>query len=343
MLTIIHRRHGAPEDVLELAEVAEPGPPGPDEVLIRVTRASIHPGDLHGVEGSPAFGSPPHIAEAGRTPGFDGVGVIEAIGSNVDPAMDLSTHRRVAYFPIANGWSERVVAPASAVMVLPENLSNEVAAQALINTVTAEIIIRAGHNAWAEDRRGAVTVIQSGAASAVGRIITTLLAERGASVIRLVRSRSSARALEQDAYEGRVISTEDAGCPRALREAAAGQEIHVALDGVGGAVLPGLAEVLSPGSTIISYGSLGGASTDIRLLVPRGLTIRGVSINQWFHLPAEVRQTDIQTALRLADARPELFPVESMYPPDQIKQAVRHVSRPGRTGAVLLAFQGVAP
>lgn len=342
MLSIIHRRIGAPPDVLETIDVAGPGEPGPKQVRIRVAYVAIHPSDLQVIEGSPASGGPQPVSKAGRTPGFEGVGVIEALGPDMDGAPGLKVGQRVAYFPVTNGWSERVVAPASAVTILAENVRLEVAAQALINTATAELIIRTGHAAWPDDKREAVTVIQTGAASAVGRIVTALLAERNVQVIRLVRSLTSARRLEQDHHEGPVIATEEPGWEAALREAAAGKNVYVAVDGVGGTVLASVADVLSPGGTIVSYGALGGASADIRLVVPRALTIRGINAWQWTALPAELRQADIRTAVRLAGTRPELFPVDAIYTPDQIKQAVEHVRRPGRTGAILLAFQGVA-
>lgn len=339
MLTLVHRSHGTPEDVIELIEIADPGAPGQGQVRIRVTYVSIHLGDLLGIEGSPAFGDPPQIGEVGRTPGFEGVGVVEAIALDVDPTLGLKEGQCVAYFPVADGWSEWVVAPASSVVILPESVKLDVAAQALINTVTAETVIRAGHDAWPEDKREGVTVIQTGAASAVGRIITVLLTERGVSLIRLVRSRASARALEQDAYEGPVICTEDTGWLDRLRMATANLDVYVALDGVGGTVFSGLANVLNGGGTIVSYGSLGGASSDIRALVPRGLSVTGVSINQWFDLPDEVRHEDIQTAVRLAGTRPEMFPVEAIYSPLRIKDAVKHVEKPGRAGAILLDFR----
>jgi NADPH:quinone reductase-like Zn-dependent oxidoreductase len=342
MLSIIHRRIGAPSDVLETINVADPGAPGPGQVRIRVAYVAIHPGDLQIIEGSPASGGPQPISEVGRTPGFEGVGVIEALGPDMDRALGLKVGQRVAYFPVTNGWSERVVAPASTVTILADNVRLELATQALINTATAEIIIRTGHAAWPDDRREAVTVIQTGAASAVGRVVTALLAERNVQVIRLVRSVASARRLEQDPYEGPVIATEEPDWAAALRKAAAGKNLYVAVDGVGGPVLAGVAAVLSPGGTIVSYGALGGASADIRLVVPRALTIKGINAWQWTSLPAELRRADIQTAVRLAGTRPELFPVDAIYTPDQIKQAVEHVRRPGRTGAILLAFQGVA-
>jgi len=342
MLTIIHRRHGDPAEVLELSDSPGPLCPGRSQVLIRVACVAIHPGDLQGIAGAPSFGAPPFIGDKGRIPGFEGVGVIEAVGAGVDAALGLETGQRVAYFPIENGWAEQVLASAEAVAVLPDEVSFEVAAQALINTASAEIIVRAGHDAWPDDKRREVLVLQSGAASAVGRIVTTLLNGYGVRTIRLVRSVASARRLEAEAGSDPVIAMEDAEWTEKLRAAVAGRDIHVALDGVGGNTLPRVAEVLSLGGTIISYGVLGGDATDIRLLIPRGLTIKGVSIAQLSTLSHDLRAACVATAMRLAASRPEIFPVEAVYAPTRIRQAVDHLCRPGRSGAILLDFGGTS-
>lgn len=340
MLSIIHRQAGIPSFVLEAGDIHDPGAPGPGQVRIRVAYVAIHPGDLQIIEGTPSAGGPRPIHGAGRTPGLEGVGVITAVGPGVEPAWGLRPGQAVAYFPVADGWSEYVIAPASAVALVPESVKLEVAAQALINTITAETVIRAGHAAWPEDQRHAVTVLQSGAASAVGKIISALLDERNVALIRLVRSGLSARRLAGDAIAGPVIATEETGWENALHLATAGKNLYVAVDSVGGHVLPALADVLQPGGTIVSYGSQGGAGTDIRLAVPRELTIKGVSIWSWAGLPVALRQSDVQTALRLMRTRPDLFPVEAIYTPAQIKPAVEHVRRPGRSGAILLKFEG---
>jgi NADPH:quinone reductase-like Zn-dependent oxidoreductase len=83
MKAIVHDRYGSP-DTLRLRELAIPAI-GPDEVLIRARAASLHPGDLFAVLGSPfpvrlatGFRRPKH-----GVPGFDVAGTVEAVGSGV--------------------------------------------------------------------------------------------------------------------------------------------------------------------------------------------------------------------------------------------------------------------
>jgi NADPH:quinone reductase-like Zn-dependent oxidoreductase len=83
MHAIVHNRYGSP-DTLRLRELATPAV-GPNEVLIRARAASLHPGDLFAVLGSPF---PVRLATGLRrpkhgVPGFDVAGTVEAVGTAV--------------------------------------------------------------------------------------------------------------------------------------------------------------------------------------------------------------------------------------------------------------------
>src|SRR5260370_3446312 len=121
MRRILHHELGEPARVLRV----EDGPStslGPDQVRGRVSYAAIHPGDLHGVTGSPAFGTPPTVASGGRVPGFEGAGVVSRVGPKVDPALGLKQGLRVAFFPASGAWSDEAVVPASSVGPLPASV-----------------------------------------------------------------------------------------------------------------------------------------------------------------------------------------------------------------------------
>ena len=83
MRRIVHHELGQPSELLR-AEEGSSEPLGPNQVRVRVSFAPIHPGDLLGVMGSPAFGTPPSIGPGGRVPGFEGAGVVSEVGARVD-------------------------------------------------------------------------------------------------------------------------------------------------------------------------------------------------------------------------------------------------------------------
>jgi hypothetical protein len=72
MKAIVATRFGEPADVLELKTLPDPTPPGPGEVVVRVTKRQLHPGNLSMIRGR--FNIP--LPSGGLVPGGDGVGIV---------------------------------------------------------------------------------------------------------------------------------------------------------------------------------------------------------------------------------------------------------------------------
>lgn len=337
MRRIVHYELGDPARVLRLEEGAAPLL-APDQVRVRLSRAPVHPGDLLGVMGSLAFGTPPTIGSAGRVPGFEGAGVVKEVGTDVDPALGLMEGLRVAFFPVAGTWSDEIVVSVSSLVPLPDSISDDVAAQMLINTVTALTVIRVAHDSLPPDVRTGVVTLLTGARSAVGRLISRVLTERGVRVIRLVRSEAGAATLASTLPRSPVFATEAEGWKDRVRAAAEGAKIHVAIDSVGGRLLGDVADLLAERGTVVNFGSLGGETSDIRLFPPRSLTLKGAGLGSWMQQPAEQRNADIVLALRLAQEPGTVFEVAERSSPSRIADAVAHVSQAGRAGVVLIDF-----
>ena len=75
MKALIFRETGEPKSVLKLAEIPTP-PLAPGEALVRVLLSPINPSDLHMVRGR--YGYQPELP---ASPGAEGVGIVEAVGS----------------------------------------------------------------------------------------------------------------------------------------------------------------------------------------------------------------------------------------------------------------------
>jgi NADPH:quinone reductase-like Zn-dependent oxidoreductase len=336
-IEIVQQKYGMPGEVLRVAPLAALEP-GPKEVLIKVTKRPIHPGDVHMLMGAPNGGRPSAInAKRGRVPGLEGAGVIERLGSEVDGAGGLRAGQRVAFFhPGARAWATKVVVPATALVVLPDTVPDAVAAQMLVNTVAARTVLRAGHTSLPRDVRTPVHVLQSAAGSAVGLLITKLAIEAGVRPIRLVRSKDSAAALRARLPGAPVISTDASDWMDKFRSELADHPLQVAIDSVGGSLLDDIASLLESGGTVINFGWLGAGEPDLSAFAPRQLTLMGVSIGAWFSEPADVRAKDFEVALRLAVNEPTLFEVAAEYPLEDFLSAIDHSSRRGKSGTVLL-------
>jgi NADPH2:quinone reductase len=115
MKRIVHHELGEPSRVLRV-EDAPSEPLGPNQVRVRVSYAPIHPGDLLGIMGSPAFGTPPTIGPGGRVLGFEGAGVVSEVGTLGDPGLGLRLGLRVAFFPATGSWRDEVIVPGGSVV-----------------------------------------------------------------------------------------------------------------------------------------------------------------------------------------------------------------------------------
>jgi NADPH:quinone reductase len=216
-------------------------------------------------------------------------------------------------------------------------MSDQIAAQMLINTITASVLIKEGHNSLKAPIILPVYVLQNAAASAVGRLLTRVALDRGVRPIRLVRSNQTAERLRAALPGPPVYSTSDSQWKKQVREALGGHKLHVAFDAVGGKSIDDLAEIVDEGGTIINYGSLeSNTGTNIYSLAPNNLALKSVSILSWFRLPDEEKRQDFELALNLATHHPHLFEVAQEYEFADFRRAIQHVSRPGRTGIVLL-------
>ena len=184
MRAVLQDRYGAPDDVLRVGEVEIPSP-GPDEVLVRVRAASVHPDVWHVVTGYPRV---LRLMGAGLRrpkqpiPGSDMAGEVEAVGDDVTrfapgDAVFGETHRQIQW---VNGgaYAEYVCVPEDVLSLKPEGTTFEQAA----TVPTAGMIalnnlrdhIRSGHGQ---------RVLINGAAGGVGGIAIQMAKSNGAFVV----------------------------------------------------------------------------------------------------------------------------------------------------------------
>src|SRR6201982_365891 len=272
-----------------------------------------------------------------RIPGFEGVGTIVRLGTNAKAAKSFSEGQRVAFFPADGAWGEYVVVRYNSLLAVPNEFPDQIAAHMLINTITASVLIKAGHNSLKVPITLPVYILQNAAASGVGRLLTQVALDRGVRPIRLVRSNQSAERLQSALPGPPVYSTSDSNWKEQVRGALGGHKLEVAFDAIGGKAIDDLAELVDDGGTIINFGSLGSnMGTNIYSLVPNNVALKSVSIMSWFRLTQDEKQKDFQLALSLATNHPGLFEVAHEYEFGDFQKAIQHVSSPGKTGIVLL-------
>src|SRR5437764_1768374 len=134
MRAAVFARHGEPAEVLEVRDLPA-REPGPGQVRVRMLLSPVNPSDLMVVRGR--YGLLPSLP---ATPGFEGVGVVEAAGKGI--LGQFLKGRRVAVLNRAAGnWAEHVVLPAAEVFPLvPKDVPDEQAACYFVNPATALIM-----------------------------------------------------------------------------------------------------------------------------------------------------------------------------------------------------------
>ena len=174
-----YERQGPAAEVLTVEELPDPRP-GPGEVLIRVARSGINPGDVKKRSDAFGVGMPfPRII-----PHSDGSGVIEDVGDGVRPGR---VGERVwcfgaqSYRPFGTA-AEFTVVPESSAIPLPDGVPFDQGACLGIPGITAH---RAVHIAGPVGER---TVLVQGGGGAVGSCAVALARHAGATVIATVRN-----------------------------------------------------------------------------------------------------------------------------------------------------------
>ncbi|WP_323455302.1 zinc-binding dehydrogenase [Rhizobium sp. AN5] len=296
----------------------------------------VHHGDLLGIAGR--YQPRAALPKEGVRVGFEGYGIVEEAGGGVD----LKPGTRVAFFPGRGAWSEKATVPAEYVTEIPDNVSDEAAAQLHVNPLTTALLLRAVETSGAKPGRDVVVFTAAG--SAVARLVIGLLLDRGFDVVGVVRREAGVNELNVVFPDLPVVSTDKPCWQDKVISAADGHPIGVVFDPVGGETASTAVGLLAQGGSLVSYGDLSGHPISVPALYfsTRDIRMSGVTVGRWAGLPVEVRKADLKLALELAASKPELFQVE-LFQVEQtfdladVGKAAALVEKPGKSGTVLIA------
>lgn len=325
-------RFGKPEEVIELVERPEPGAPAAGEVLVATELFPINPADLVNLEGT--YGAKPPTLP--MTPGSEGVGRVVAIGPDV-------THLAPGDRVLLTGpgtWRELALSKANAMFALPANVDPKQLAMLRVNPATAHLllhtIVSLAPGEW---------VLQNAANSGVGHLVVAMARARelGLRTVNVVRRAELVEPLRARGAD--VVLVDGPDLAARVREAIGGGPLRLAIDAIGGAATQKLARAVDDGGTVVVYGVLSGEPSvvDGRELVFRDVRVRGFWLRQWYveTPPAEIAALYRSLATKLV-AGQLAVDVEKVYPLAELKEAVAHASRGGRSGKILVSCGGAS-
>ncbi|MGH9060597.1 MAG: alcohol dehydrogenase catalytic domain-containing protein, partial [Acidimicrobiales bacterium] len=154
---------------LRLAERALPAPAA-GQALVRVEATAVSAAESAMRRGR-YYGQP----EFPFVPGYDLVGVVEAVGPGVDRGL---AGRRVAALTKTGGWATAVLLTAADLVEVPDGIGADEAETLIVNGLTAYQMLHRGAKV-----RAGQTVLVLGASGGVGTILVQLARHAGARVI----------------------------------------------------------------------------------------------------------------------------------------------------------------
>ena len=244
MHAVVFERNGGPE-VLEYKEVADPRP-GEGQVLVDVEAAGVNYRDVYEREGHGYGSEPPAVI------GVEGAGTV------------ADTGERVAWVGVAGSYAERVAADRDLLVPVPDGVSSEVAAAALLQGMTAHFLACDSYPIQSGD-----WVLVHAAAGGVGSLLTQLAKVRGGRVIGTTSTKSKA-ALAREAGADEVIAYE--GFAQRVRSLTGGDGVSAVYDGVGRTTFYEGLKAIRPTGRMILYGGASGQPEplNVAMLAPAG-------------------------------------------------------------------------
>ncbi|MCA9064380.1 MAG: zinc-dependent alcohol dehydrogenase family protein [Planctomycetaceae bacterium] len=259
---------GEPADVLQCV-TATPPVPQHGEVLVRMLASPVNPSDLMFIRGQYTT-----AAHCPASPGFEGVGIVEVSGGGL--RGQLFRGKRVAVLNRSGGnWAEQVVVPADQVIPLSAGLSLEAAATFFVNPATAWVMTQEVLQVQPGE-----TLLQTAAASSLGRMIIRLGQHLGFRTINVVRRQHQADELKSLGGDDVIVFDAASQSPEELAEAVRqknqGKGVRYAIDPVGGTVASGVVGSLAHDGHLLLFGTLSG---DPIQFSPRTLMTQGARID----------------------------------------------------------------
>ncbi len=328
MKAVIFDHFGEPSEVLQVRDVPAPQP-GKGEVRVRMTYSPINPSDLLVVRGE--YGRLPSLP---ATPGFEGMGVVEASGGGLLGKLRLG--RRVAVLNGKGGnWQEQVIVPAKQVVPIPSAISDEQAATFFVNPASAlvmtQYILKVPRGAW---------LLQTAAGSALGRMVIRLGRHVGFRTINVVRRKEQVEELLAVGADA-VINSSEESIEEKVRTITKSEAVHFALDAVGGPTALSVVKSLADEARLIVYGTLSGQpiSLDSRLLMTGSRCIEGFWLSNWVRRQRPLTMLGLFRRIRKLMAAGVLHSdVAATFPFEEIHAAVREAAKSGRSGKILLSL-----
>jgi NADPH:quinone reductase-like Zn-dependent oxidoreductase len=323
---VVFDRFGPPAEVLRIEDDVPAPQPRSGEVLVRMLASPVNPSDLMYVAGK--YGLKPTLP---ATPGFEGVGVVEATGGGLIGWFRKGKRVAVINDRIGN-WGEYTITKARQVVPVPDEMSDEQAASFFVNPATAiamtQHVLKVTRGAW---------LLQSAAGGELGKMVIRLGYKLAFRTINVVRRREQVEELKKLGAD-HVIVESDGPIPEQVRKLVP-DGVRYAIDPVGGETGSQVIASLGHSGRCLLYGSLSDEPVSVhpRYFIGNNIRVEGFWLGEWAKKQRVLALLGLFRRVRSLMREGVLQThFAATYPIEDVRKAVEHAAQPGKGGKVLL-------
>lgn len=311
---------GGPE-VLKLVELPIPEP-GPGQVLIRVEATGVNFIEIY-------FRKGVYSAALPLIPGSEAAGTVEELGPGV---TGFAAGDAVACTSVLGSYAEYALAPAAQLVKVPEGLSMEQAAAALLQGMTAHYLSHSTYPLKAGD-----TALVHAGAGGVGLLLTQMATRLGARVITTVSTPAKAE-LSREAGASDVILYTKQDFEVEVKRLTDGKGVDVVYDSVGKTTFEGSLNCLRPRGLMALFGASSGPVPPYNLIQLSGKGSLFVTRPTLWHYVATRAELEWRSSEVLGwAAKGQLkLRTEHVYPLAEAAQAQIDLETRSTTGKIIL-------
>jgi NADPH:quinone reductase len=316
MRAVVVTEHGGPE-VLDLQDRPDPSP-GPGELLVDVEAIGVNFRDVYEREGKGT-----HVSETPHLAGVEGAGTVREGGSR------FNAGDRVAWSNAPGSYADRVVVSEDAAVALPDGISSELAAAAMLQGTTAHYLATSTYPIQEGD-----WVIVHAAAGGVGLLLTQIAKRRGGRVIATTSTDEKA-SLARGAGADETIGYD--GFAERAREITGGEGVHAVYDGIGAATFDESLDALRPRGSMVLYGAASGPPppVEIALLNAKSLFLTRPTLAHYGQTGDELRERAGELLEWIAAGELDVR-IGARYPLEDAARAQSDLESRGTTGKLIL-------
>ena len=311
---------GGPE-TLKLADLPIPEP-GPGQVLIRVEATGVNFIEVY-------FRKGVYKSSLPFTPGSEAAGTVEELGPGV---TGFAAGDAVASTSVMGSYAEYALVPAAQLVKVPDGLSMEKAAAAMLQGMTAHYLSHSTFPLKAGD-----TALVHAGAGGVGLLLTQIATRLNARVITTGATPAKAE-LSREAGASDVILYTEQDFETEVKRLTGGKGVDVVYDSVGKTTFEGSLNCLRPRGLLALFGASSGPVPPFDLIQLSGKGSLFVTRPTMWHYIAtraelEWRAGDV---LRWAANGELKLRTEFIYPLAEAAQAQTDLEERKSTGKILL-------